>query len=258
LINQTLKFILFLSLMVVYIIHSFVLSLIYRDIWIFRSKIIYVMSGYCKLALKLAGVRVIHSGDYEPSKMNFLVSNHMSYLDILIIASRFPSTFVTSVEISEIPVLGLMTKLGGCLYVERRNKTNLSNEIKELTMALQKNIPVAIFPEATSTNAETVLRFKKPLFQASVDAEVLVSPLCINYLKIDNEVFSEKNRDDVCWYGDMGFLPHLWNLMGKKKILVDLRSFYNIPAMPPVLLAEESHRLIQSNFIGVNSLTCNS
>ncbi|MES2769167.1 MAG: 1-acyl-sn-glycerol-3-phosphate acyltransferase [Bdellovibrionota bacterium] len=247
---QGLKFISFLSLMVIYIVHSFILSMIYRDIWIFRSKIIYVMSWYSSLALRLAGVRVKKYG--MTNDMKFLVSNHLSYLDILILCSQFPSTFVTSVEIREIPVLGLITKLGGCLYVERRNKSNLSNEIKELTTALQKNIPVAIFPEATSTNAESVLRFKKPLFQASLDSHVPVSPVCINYLKIDGKLFDTGNRDFVCWYGDMDFLAHLWELMGKRNVLVELRLLNEIQAAEPILLAEESHRRIQQNFIGLN------
>lgn len=249
---QGIKFISFLSVMVIYIIHSFILSLIYRDIWTFRSKIIHIMSRYSSLALRLAGVRVKKYG--ITNEMKFVVSNHLSYLDILVLCSQFPSTFVTSVEIREIPVLGLITKLGGCLYVERRNKTNLSNEIKELTMALQKNIPVAVFPEATSTNAESVLRFKRPLFQASLDSQVPVSPICINYLKIDGKLFDVSNRDSVCWYGDMGFLPHLWELMGKRSVLVELRLLNEIPAAEPVLLAEESHRRIQQSFVGLNPL----
>ena len=247
---QLLKFLVFLNLIVIYIIHTFILSLIYRDIWVFRSKIIHTLSHYCTWGLKVAGVRVRKYGIKADTQ--FIVANHMSYLDILVLASQFPTSFVTSVEIREMPVLGLMTKLGGCLYVERRNKSNLSNEILELTTALQKNIPVTVFPEATSTNAESVLRFKRPLFQASLDSKVPVSPICINYLKIDGETFNRVNRDTVCWYGDMAFVPHLWNLMGKRDILVELRLLNEIPAAEPLYLAEESHRMIESNFLGLS------
>lgn len=251
-IKQSLKFILFLGLIVIYIVHSFILSLAYRDLWTFRSRIILVMSKYCAWGLRLAGVRVKKYG--ITNDMKFIVSNHLSYLDILVLCAQFPTAFVTSVEIRETPFLGLITKLGGCLYVERRNRENLSNEIKELTLALQKNIPVTVFPEATSTNAESVLRFKRPLFQASPDSSVPVSPVCINYLKIDGKHFDLSNRDSVCWYGDMGFISHLWNLMGKNDVLVELRLLSEIPAAEPSVLAEESHHKIQSSFIGINSL----
>lgn len=251
-IKQSLKFILFIGLIVIYIVHSFILSLIYRDLWVFRSKVILVMSRYCTWGLKLSGIQVKKYG--ITTDMKFMVSNHLSYLDILVLCSQFPTTFVTSVEIRETPFLGLITKLGGCLYVERRSRENLSTEIKELTLALNKNIPVTVFPEATSTNAEAVLRFKRPLFQASLDSKTPVSPICINYLKIDGELFDVNNRDSVCWYGDMGFIPHLWDLMGKKSVVVELRLLNEIEAAEPALLAEESHRRIQKSFIGLNAL----
>lgn len=247
---QVCKFILFLNLIVIYIIHTFILSLFHRDIWKFRSKVIYVMSMYCSWGLKLAGVQVKKQG--IKNDMKFMVANHLSYLDILVIASQFPTTFVTSVEIRETPFLGLITKLGGCLYVERRNKFSLSSEIQEITESLQKNIPVTVFPEATSTNAESVLRFKRPLFQASLDAQTPVSPICLNYLKIDGASFNRGNRDTICWYGDMDFIPHLWNLMGKRKIIVELCLLREIPTEEPTQLAEKSHNIISTNFIALS------
>ena len=247
-ITQSMKFSGMLGLIFIYIIHSLILKIFYKDIWTFRRKIIFVMSSYCKFSLKLIGIRVKKYGKIESP---FVVSNHLSYLDILVLASLHPTAFVTSVEIREMPGLGLLTELGGCLFVERRSRANLSKEIQDLTNALNKNIPVTIFPEATSTNAESVLRFKRPLFQASQDSGKSVTPICINYLKVDGEYLNKQNRDTVCWYGSMDFLPHLWKLMEKREILVEIRVLNSLSPEEPAIMAVASHQMVQENFIGI-------
>ncbi|OQW47954.1 MAG: hypothetical protein A4S09_14245 [Proteobacteria bacterium SG_bin7] len=171
-------------------------------------------------ALYLLGLKVFRR---QPKGLDldqnyFTVANHMSYIDVLVINSFLPSCFVTSQEIRETFGLGLLTEVAGCIFVERRNKLKLGNEIEELSRALDWGINVCVFPEATSTNGETVLPFKKPLFRASVIAEVPILPITINYDSVDGKGLSTENRDIVCWYGDMDFLSHLWNLCGRNNI----------------------------------------
>lgn len=168
-------------------------------------------------AIILRVLRVEHTieGEIEKhksAKNYFLIANHMSYLDVLILAQYFPASFVTSVEVKETPVLGQICVLAGCLFVERRSRDNLHREVSDITTALKHGNNVLVFPEATSTNGETVIRFKRPLFQAAIDSEVRVLPLSLRYEQVDHEDFSAANRDKVCWYGDMDFLPHFWSL----------------------------------------------
>lgn len=151
-----------------------------------------------------------------------VVGNHLSYLDILILAGHMRLCFVTSVEMKETPFLGHITFFGGCLYVERRSKENLSAEIKEITRALQEGHNVVVFPEATSTNGEAVLRFRSPLFQSAIDAGAPVLPIAINYTKIDGAPVTLRNRDRVCWYGDMTFHGHFTDIITAKSIEVQV------------------------------------
>ena len=175
-----------------------------------------IHSRFCAWGLKVLGVRVGMKNatrffDAEKSA-RLMVGNHMSYLDILVLASLYPSNYVTSQEIRETPFLGMLCEAAGCLFVERRNKEQIHKEVGEITQALAHGLNVTIFPEATSTNGEEILRFRSPLYQAALDANAIIQPFCLNYKSIDGVAFSKANRDLVCWYGDMGFLSHLWEL----------------------------------------------
>ena len=112
------------------------------------------------------GIKIKLSGDLKDIQTargegHLLVCNHMSYLDAVIFAKTFSGSFVTSMEMKEMPFLGQITQVAGCLYVERRNKSNLSNEVRELTESLKSGNRVIVFPEATSTNGEEVIRFRR-------------------------------------------------------------------------------------------------
>jgi 1-acyl-sn-glycerol-3-phosphate acyltransferase len=188
-----------------------------------RPVLIHLVSFTCKLALKIFGAKVIVKGNIETKDKNFLiVSNHLSYLDILSISSLFPTCFVTSKEMKETPFLGQLCHMGGCLFVERRSRAGLSDEVSELAGALESGLNVVIFPEATSTNGEDVIRFKRPLFQSALNAKSMVLPLCLNYKTLDNEKITLKNRDLLFWYGDMGFGPHALKLLSRKNIVIEL------------------------------------
>ena len=182
---------------------------------------------------------------------NFLiVSNHLSYTDVLAICAKRPSCFVTSVEIREVPFLGQICELGGCLFVERRNKSNLSNEIKELTNALKEGLDVTIFPEATSTDGSSVLRFRRPLYKSAMDSGKKVLPLTVNYIGIvtheGEKGISLENRDQVCWYGDMTFPDHLWGIfkMKRLKLEISVGEAINSNVEEHGILAEKSHQIV--------------
>ena len=188
-----------------------------------RPFLIQIVSIICKLGLKIFNVKVRKT--FAPVDFNdnyLIVSNHLSYLDILIISSYLPTCFVTSHEMKETPFLGHLCLLGGCLFVERRSRAGITGEVKELSNALDDGLNVVIFPEATSTNGESVIRFRRPLFQAAINAHAKVLPLCLNYRTLDGEKLTIKNRDKVFWYGDMGFLGHALALFKHKGVVAEL------------------------------------
>ena len=208
----------------------------------------------CRLSLWLLDIKVewLQNSTYNAKKNHYIVCNHLSYLDVLILNSHLPSCFVTSQEVRETPGLGLISALAGCIFVERRNKLNIGAEISKLTLALKNGLNVCVFPEATSTNGERVLPFKKSLFQASINSETPVLPVTINYLSINNQPISSGNRDLLFWYGDMDFLPHLLTVCSSKNIKCQVTINRPIEVSKnsnPVILSEIAWDRVSSSYV---------
>lgn len=253
LIRQFVRTIVFAIAIVLYLIVSSLIVLWCAfDFERARPYLTQVISATCKVGLKIFNIKVRKTFAPIDMKANYLiVSNHLSYLDILIISSHLPTCFVTSKEMKETPFLGQLCLLGGCLFVERRSKAGLTEEIKELSNALDDGLSVVIFPEATSTNGEAVIRFRRPLFQAAINSCSKVLPVCLNYRTLDGEKLTLKNRDKVFWYGDMGFLGHALTLFTHKDIVAELTimpSLNSIDYADKNELSEACYKLVSDEY----------
>ncbi len=148
---------------------------------------------------------------------NYLVvGNHSAYLDIFMLAAQEEYIFITSVEMRETPLLGDITRAAGCLFTDRIKKVSLPQEIARFAQTISSGFKVVLFPEKPHTDGSSVLEFRKSLFQVAVDACCTVLPVCIRYLRLDGKPVTEENRYNICWYGGINFIKHLWNLMARR------------------------------------------
>ena len=142
-----------------------------------------------------------------------LVCNHLSYLDILVLVSLTPAVFVSKSEVKSWPVFGWFARLSGTLFVDRTRRRDVTRMNAEIQRALDDGNVVVLFPEGTSWNGREVLPFKSSLLEPIVGANHPLSVGRIKYALNDGTV-----EDDVCYWGDMTFFPHLINLMTKRQI----------------------------------------
>lgn len=180
---------------------------------------------YARLVLKTLGIRFSVQnlrGNHFRHQPHLIVSNHLSYLDVLLISSLLPVSFVTSRELQKTPILGQISDLAGCIYVDRRKVFQLPREIESIKNALKGGLHVMIFPEATSANGEKLLKFRRPLLKAAVATGTPTLIICLNYRSVDGVKISRWNRDRVFWYGKMSFVPHFWRMLFSKEISVDI------------------------------------
>lgn len=220
----------------------------------FTRKILTNLAGlHCRFLLNVLNVKLTHNVPKDIQDKNFLiVCNHLSYLDIFVLNSILPSCFVTSVEMKQTPGLGQICTLGGCLFVERRSRNNIVNEIKEIENALTNGLNVAFYPEAKSTDGSSVLPFKRSLFQAAVNTNSPTAVFAINYQTIDGEEVTIRNRDSLFWYGTMAYSPHFIQLCQKKSIDVN---FEYIETINPheykddsSLLRDKAYNLVSAKY----------
>jgi 1-acyl-sn-glycerol-3-phosphate acyltransferase len=159
------------------------------------------------------------------------------------------------VEIRDTFLLGRITKLAGCFFVERRkvrrNADVIRQELESMKDTLNSGMNVFLFPEGTSSSGEGVLPFKNTFFQTAIDCQVPVLPLCLKYTEVNGEKFNRDNADIVCWYGDMTFPDHLFKVCLQKSITVTL---VELPEMNPAdyesrfAMADEAYRRINETY----------
>ncbi len=247
------KFIVFAIVLFIYMILSLcIYALCFFKINKARPFLTVLVSYVSRAALTIIGINVVQKNLTATIPDHALiVSNHLSYMDVFIISSRFPTCFVTSMEMKRTFFLGHLCMLGGCLFVDRKNRRNIHKEVKELTHALKHKLNVAVFPEATSTDGAQVYPFKPPMLQAAIDSHAEILPLCLNYRKLDGEEVSKKNHELVFWFGDKPFFEHALALFSKKRVEVELSVLDIVEAKKFATkseLAVHVHDLIQSQY----------
>lgn len=168
----------------------------------------------CSLILRSLGVRLECRGS-RPAQ-GLIVSNHLSYLDIPAFAAATPCVFVAKREVRNWPVFGLFARCGGTIFIDRQSRASADQVALQMIDVLQKGIPVMLFPEGTSTDGSTVLRFHPSLLQPAVALSATIVPAAIGYRMTGGE------ERDVCYYGDIRFGPHLLQLLGRGGISAEI------------------------------------
>jgi 1-acyl-sn-glycerol-3-phosphate acyltransferase len=142
-----------------------------------------------------------------------IVSNHLSYLDILVLSSVTPAVFVSKADVRRWPVFGWLAALGGTVFIERERRTHVGAVNREIESALADGVPVVVFPEGTSSDGKTILPFRSPLLEPVAGGSHAIATSWIHYTLGDGDAGRE-----ICYWGDHTFFPHLLNLLDKQKI----------------------------------------
>ena len=160
----------------------------------------------CKLVLRRLGFGVSVLGTAPRSGL--LVSNHLSYLDILVYGATVPCVFVSKLEVRSWPLLGLLASLGGTVFIDRRSAASAAEAARRIETLLTAGLLVLIFPEGTSSDGSDVLRFHAPLFAPAIRATATATSAAIGYSAGTLAV-----EADLCYYGDISFAPHLLQIL---------------------------------------------
>ena len=142
-----------------------------------------------------------------------LAGNHLSYVDILVLAAIGPCAFVAKREVKGWPVFGWLAQFGGTIFVHREKRTEVGRTTREIDEALNRGILLILYPEGTSSDGSGVLPFKSALLEPASQPGRALSVAHIWYRLEDGDVGQE-----VCYWGDMTLVPHLLNLLGKRHI----------------------------------------
>jgi 1-acyl-sn-glycerol-3-phosphate acyltransferase len=158
------------------------------------------------LVMGIFGIRLRVTGNLP--RGGLMVSNHLSYLDILVFSAALPVYLVSKVEIGSWPFFGTLARAGGALFVDRSSRASAEATTERIAERLRGPVPVLFFPEGTSTDGTGVLRFHSRFFIPAVDAGLPVTAAAVRYVASDGSPES-----NLCWFGDAAFVPHLLKLL---------------------------------------------
>ncbi len=175
-----------------------------------------ILSKWSRRLLGGMKVSVIVHGDLP--ERGLIVSNHLSYLDILVFSSVCECVFVSKQEVKSWPGIGWIASLAGTIYIDRSRRTETQTVQADMQSALNSGLRLVLFPEGTSTDGSTVLHFHSSLFQPALELDAPITAAALHYFIPDGDAARE-----ACYWGDRVLLPHLLNLFTKQSVRAVVR-----------------------------------
>ncbi|MEI6352052.1 MAG: lysophospholipid acyltransferase family protein [Verrucomicrobiota bacterium] len=193
-------------------------SVLARSVW---------MQGTARRLMSALAIEPTYIG--EPPTRGVLVSNHLSYLDILVFGARHPLVFISKSEVAGWPIFGQLAKWAGTLFIRRDLRSDVVRIGEEMPRILDAGVVLAFFPEGTSTGGDRVLPFRASLMAPLAEKGWVATPA---FLRYELEPGDGSVEDEVAYWRDMVFGPHLLNLMGKRGVRAVVTYGQPEPACP--------------------------
>lgn len=174
---------------------------------------------YHRFVCWLLGVRVHVSGEIPHDRPVLLISNHISWLDIIVISTLAPLHFIAKREVADWPFFGWLAKLQRSLFVDRDRRTAVKATAHEIAERLKAGERIVLFAEGTSSDGNQILPFKSALIGAAALAAeedgdgADIQTLALAYTRVHGLPMGRVARAYVAWYGDMDMLSHVWGLL---------------------------------------------
>ena len=198
-----------------------------------------------KSILWLFGVRLELDGTICKNRPLLIVANHLSWLDIVVLGSVGPLSFVAKQEMASWPVLGWCAKLQRTIFIKREARRSSSQQVNEIADRMTAREIIVLFPEGTTTDGNMIASFKTTLFEAAKIALIrspvdtaAVQPVAINYNRLHGLSLGRADRPHVAWPGEIGLVENLIPLVRTGALDVTLH------IGDPVIFKENADRKI--------------
>ena len=179
----------------------------------------YVMSLWAKITLWIYRIKIIKLGEIS-KKPAIIVTNHISYWDILTISALFKAFFVSKASVKHWPLIGWGARCVRTIFIVRERTANAFQVLnREAVKLLNNGDSVVMFAEGT-TSINPCLPFKNGAFHLSKQTNSPIKPIAVYYSRMDF----------IRWINDESFVPHLFNMA---RIPASFCYIYELPVMYP-------------------------
>jgi 1-acyl-sn-glycerol-3-phosphate acyltransferase len=185
-----------------------------------------------KIAVRMLGVRATVRGAPGSVRPLLLISNHSSWLDIVVLSSIMPVCFIAKSEIARWPLFGLFAKLQRSIFVNRSRRQETGEVNHAIAERLGNGDPVVLFAEGTAGDGNRVMPFRSALMGAlreSLGGERRghVQPVSIAYTRLQGVPMGRQFRPVAAWYGDMNLVSHLGRVL--REGAIDVTVTFGVP-----------------------------
>jgi 1-acyl-sn-glycerol-3-phosphate acyltransferase len=183
---------------------------------------------YHRNLCRIIGLKLRVIGTPHGQPRTLYVSNHSSWLDIIVLGGTLNARFVSKAEVAGWPLIGWIAKLGRTVFVSR-SRGRTGNEAQDMRARMEEGHSLILFPEGTTSDGTRVLPFRSTFFAIAGSASA-VQPITVVYDRLGGLPLGRRDRPLFAWYGDMETGSHAWRLLRRTgtRVTVVLHE-----AMPP-------------------------
>jgi 1-acyl-sn-glycerol-3-phosphate acyltransferase len=213
--------------------------------------------GWCRRIVRSVGIRCTVEGALPGRRaasgegFEAVVCNHLSYIDILLMSATHPFVMVAKTEVRHWPLLGWLTAQAGTVYVDRGGKPETYPAVNAaMARAYRSGLPVLFFPEGTTTVGDEVLPFRRGLFHSVLRDSVEVCTAALSY-DLDGSNREATIAQNVCWWGDAAFVPHLFRFLGLRGLRASVRFGPVVQGSDRFALSENARSKVSALYAGL-------
>jgi 1-acyl-sn-glycerol-3-phosphate acyltransferase len=188
-----------------------------RGLWIIRSEFGRLTPAQSQLLVRewsrqmltILGVELVVHGTPPAHGPLLMVSNHISWLDILVLNAAHPSRFVSKADVKSWPLLGSLITGAGTLYIERESRRDAMRVVHHMADRLRAGDVLTVFPEGTTGDGHTLLPFHANLLQAAITANAPVLPVALCFV----DSLRGGRHDAPVFIGDTTLVASIWTTL---------------------------------------------
>ncbi|MGG5810823.1 lysophospholipid acyltransferase family protein [Falsiroseomonas sp. CW058] len=174
-----------------------------------RGRLVFPKVYYAVLC-RLIGLRIQVVGEATRDRPVLFVSNHTSWLDVLVLGATLEACFVAKSEVGTWPLIRTVARLGRTVFVSR-SRSGTKGEAGAIRERMGRGDSIILFPEGTTSDGGRVLPFRSA-FLSVADHARLVQPVSVVFDRLGGLPACRRDRPLFAWYGDMDIGSHFWRL----------------------------------------------
>jgi 1-acyl-sn-glycerol-3-phosphate acyltransferase len=137
---------------------------------------------WAQRVLAILEIEVQSNTQAQPGFVGLVVSNHLSWLDILVLQSLIPGSFVAKKEVRSWPVVGYLAHACATIFVDRASTRSAHAMVEDTANAIAQGYAVVAFPEGTSSDGSELGSFHANIFESAIRARCEVQLLTLHYM----------------------------------------------------------------------------